>query len=298
MTCRIWIAVVITAVLACGCTSSPLAPVPEPAPEVLEWLQPTHGTAFTGLRTEENDSRSLDALFFAPGVRVVRVVENSPAAKAGIRSGDIVMSVGDREVNDPVEFEVLVEDAAGNSGGPVDLSIQRGDTVFSVPVDVEVLADTRGEARPLWVSDPSRTQAGWAVGETGVRLVSLAADSPLTDRLEIGEEVLAVDGEAVRTGRAMVRRLQSYPPGTKVTLRMADGRDERIRLLSQPTKLTSFVIPILVQYRSDTEGTETTFCILDFWLFAIYKFERVGEERTWTFIGLFETSTGVGHLAE
>jgi hypothetical protein len=48
MTCRIWIAVVITAVLACGCTSSPLAPVPEPAPEVLEWLQPTHGTAFTG----------------------------------------------------------------------------------------------------------------------------------------------------------------------------------------------------------------------------------------------------------
>ncbi len=53
-----------------------------------------------------------------------------------------------------------------------------------------------------------------------------------------------------------------------------------------------------VMDRSDAEGTETTFCILDFWLFAIYKFERVGEERTWTFIGLFETSTGVGHLAE
>src|SRR5262249_35439975 len=59
--------------LASACTTATLATIPEPLPEALPWSVPAQGGAFLGLSVEENDSGSLDNLYFQPGVRVITV---------------------------------------------------------------------------------------------------------------------------------------------------------------------------------------------------------------------------------
>ncbi|HZM32892.1 MAG TPA: DegQ family serine endoprotease [Burkholderiales bacterium] len=61
-------------------------------------------------------------------------VENAsgPAARAGIRRGDVVTSVNGKPVNSPAELKSAVEHAKG----PVALLIKRGEASLFVPVDI------------------------------------------------------------------------------------------------------------------------------------------------------------------
>src|SRR5262245_13873611 len=65
------------------------------------------------------DSKQADAR----GVVVREVTPNSPAAKAGLKSGDIIIRIGDVEVKD---FQALADAVAGHKpGAKLDLTITR-----------------------------------------------------------------------------------------------------------------------------------------------------------------------------
>jgi S1-C subfamily serine protease len=292
--------------LAACVTRAPLAPVPAPLPEALAWAPPADGRAFLGLKTEENDSGSLDDLFFRPGVRVRRAVENSPAAAAGVVPGDVVLALNGRAVNDPAALDALVEARA--AGERVELDVQRGDSVFTVPV---VLAASRGgPAEPAELShrlDPARSQAGWATGLGGAVLVSAAEGSPFPRAgIPVGSVVLAVDGEPVASDRELIRRLAARPPGTTVAVRWrpAGGGTpvvSAVRLLEQPTRLTGLELPILFRYEGSVDGRRTEVDLLDLWIVQLFSYRRDRGERTWVLLelfgwDLFVVSTGVGEL--
>ena len=59
-----------------------------------------------------------------PGVKVVRVEQSSPAEKAGLVSGDIVLKFDGREVKDAMQFIQLVENAPIGSRVNLDVSRQ------------------------------------------------------------------------------------------------------------------------------------------------------------------------------
>ena len=311
-----------TAILALACalpggcvSTAPLAPIPAPLPETLQWARPETGGAFLGLRTEENDSGSLDSLFFDPGARVVAVAENSPAAAAGFQVGDIVLAVDGRELADPAALDALV-DRAG-PGARIELRAQRGDTVFSVPAELAGSAPTGEEAEVLWRRDPARSRAGWATAPGGVLLASAAADSPFPrDGVPVGSLVVALDGKALLSDRELLRALDARAPGTAVEVRFRDRstregnaaprwepaeRVATVRLVEQPVAVIGSGIFVLWHYEALPDGHQASLDLLDLWVLELFRYGRQDGERKYEILKLFgwpliHWSTGVGML--
>ena len=155
-----------------ACTTTAVSkPLPDPLPATLEWAQaPAQEGMFLGLSVRENDSGSLEALAFDPGVRVTAVAPESPAADAGMRIGDVLLSLDGKEIHDPGGLENLLAEfpALGPKEAPVQAQVMRGDSVFELSF---LLRQRSGGARPaerLWRADPARSQAGWLSGQGGV----------------------------------------------------------------------------------------------------------------------------------
>ncbi len=71
------------------------------------------------------------------GVLVVRVVPNSPAAKAGVRAGDVLVKVGQQAVTESEQVQQIVENASIGNDLPVEL--RRNGQAVTVAVNPEAL---------------------------------------------------------------------------------------------------------------------------------------------------------------
>jgi len=117
------------------------------------------------------------ALEGKPGARVDSVEDGSPAAKAGIRRGDVIVSVDRSPVRDPDELRFLLHDAT--VGARVALGVQRG----SEKLDVHITA-----APPT----PERAMASFQTA-TGLKLSELSAADARRAGIEAPRGLVAVD---------------------------------------------------------------------------------------------------------
>ncbi len=297
----------IAVLVLAGCRTAPVASLPGPLPRSGSWQVAENHTVFLGVYGEENSGGSLDAMSFDPGVRVLRVVENSPAAAAGLSYGDVILEAGGQQVDDPDALEVVVQ----NHGleGELPLSVLRGDTVFAVPITLTTSGGgERQPAQPLYVLDPARSRAGWTTTPVGVALASSADDGPFVlAGLTLGSLVLTVDGEEMLSARALVRALGERAPGdeVKVQARLPDGSLflTDVTLHEVPTVVTEFGLPVLFDYEAAADGSRSSASFLDLWFLQLYQYRRDGGERRWVILelfgfDLFEYATGLGELAE
>ncbi|MFT7462701.1 MAG: hypothetical protein ACI9EF_001043 [Pseudohongiellaceae bacterium] len=297
----------IAVILLTGCSTAPVASVPSPLPLAENWPVAEDSRPFLGVYGEENSGGSLGAMSFDPGVRVLRVVENSPAAAAGLTQGDVILEAGGQAVDDPDALEVLVQE----HGVPAELtlSVLRGDTVFAVPVTLTSAGGgDASPARPLYILDPSRSRAGWTTTPSGVALASSHSDGPfLNAGFPLGSVVLTLDGEPVISARALVRTLSALEPGADVAVQaeLPDGsvRQNDVTLYDVPRVLTEFGLPILFDYTASPDGQRGSASFIDLWFFQLYQYRRDGGERNWVILelfgfDLFEFATGLGELAE
>ena len=285
-----------------GCQSATQMAVPEPLPEALAWRLVQESGAFLGLQVRENDSGSLEDLFFSPGVRVVRVIENSPAAGIGIEPSDVLLRFEGEEVNDPGALDALV--AASGGGDLVKLEVSRDDTVFELTVELTAaVAGNLIQPEVLYRVDIARSSAGWATDVGGVRLISASAASPVTEAgLSIGCVVTQINGETIFSDRELIRELARYEEGSDVTLtfRTPEGatKEAEVELLEAPSYTASFGLPILLNYAHDPDRQTTDFAFIDLWIFALFEYHREGNERTWSLLHFIEYSSGVGELVD
>jgi len=302
------------ALLVGACSSAPAAPIPDPLPETLAWARAEDhggGGSFLGLDVRENDSGSLEDLEIAPGVRVTRVIEHSPAARAGFQVGDVLLRFGGVEVPDPASLDVLLEGA--DAGAPIELEARRGDTAFRVPVELESVEGSAPEAEVLWTADPSRSRAAWLRGRGGVVLVASVPDGPFPDAgIEVGSVVTALDGERVVSERALVRNLTAREPGAEVEVTYrpppaaagtGEGGDAEeastdVRLYLPPRRVTDASLPILIGYEASPDGETASFYLLDLWFLSLFEYRREGNERNYSILRFLTFSSGVGELAE
>jgi membrane-associated protease RseP (regulator of RpoE activity) len=281
--------------VACtGCTSVPTVPVPPPLPEYLTELR-SEGTAtdpgaFLGVRGSENDSGSLDDFFSDPGVRVDAVIENSPAAHADIRPGDVLLRYDAYVIEDPRTLDALLRDAT--PGSEVRLEFRRGDAVLTSTARLTAARGTTPAPEPLYLLENRRIRAGFMTAPGGVRVVSLADNSPFVRAgIETGTLLTALDEEPLISDRQLVRRMRDHAAGDRVRFQVLepDGQERTVRLtlFTVPTRVTKAGIPILFDYTATLDGREQTFSFLDIWIFQLLHYERTGTEKNWVLFELF-----------
>ena len=83
-------------------------------------------------QTKERLSRENISIQADRGVAIVEVTDGSPAARAGLQSGDIIQSVGDRDVLTAAEVQQAV--AASSIGEDLPLQINRNGRSLTVAV--------------------------------------------------------------------------------------------------------------------------------------------------------------------
>jgi S1-C subfamily serine protease len=297
----------LTAVLfTLGCRTAPVATLPGPLPEAGDWNVAENGRAFLGLRGEENSGGSLEAMSFDPGVRVLRVIENSPAANAGLSSGDVILEAGGQAVDDPGSLDVLVQRTGAES--ELVLSVLRGDSVFAVTVALAAAGGSARRPQTLYILDPVRSRAGWTTTPDGVRLTESDEDGPFVRAgLPPGSLVQTLDGEPVLSARALVRALGQRDAGAEVSVQalLPDGSQIKVdvTLYELPRVITELGVPILFDYQAAADGSRTSASLLDLWFFQLFQYRRDGGERRWVLLelfgfDLFEYATGMGELTE
>lgn len=135
---------------------------------------------------------------------VGKVAAGSPAATAGLRTGDVVTGVNGRAVSYWEDLERIV---AGSDGQPLTLRVRRDDAEQTVTLT----------PRRKAVTDPIFKEARevWDIG-AGPQLVpqisSVAPDSPAARAgIQAGDVVVAAAGEPVYTPEDLVEAIRTRP---------------------------------------------------------------------------------------
>jgi C-terminal processing protease CtpA/Prc len=297
------------AVLLPGCAStagSPRLSRPSPPLAPPAAVAPADG-GFVGLEVASNESESLETLEFFPGVKVVSVVPNSPAERAGLEPGDVVLGVDGQRVSRGEAFRAL--ESAVPPGSRLRLEVQRGDRVLEVPI--EVVRREKGELpTPIAFVEEEKLRARVrdvvvATGEgerLAVEVVALLPASALEGAGVLpGDRIVALEGRPVGSAQDFVAAIRErFSDGDRVRLAIERGSrrfERRVRLAGPGRVLTSLRLPPLFAYRHDPAAPRTRLWIGDFFLFSLFRHDRRGEEVEVRFFSLFGWSTGRGVLS-
>lgn len=123
----------------------PTPPIPPNAPEALRWERKMAGskTAFAGIVTQELSDGLKSYFKVEGGALVSEVVEKSPAEKAGLKAGDIIVKIGKEEVDDAGDVSEAIRDSDPEE--TVDFHVIREGKSMVIPVTLTNRRDFYGE---------------------------------------------------------------------------------------------------------------------------------------------------------
>ena len=140
----------------------------------------------------------------ATGALVDAVPEGGPAAKAGIRPGDVILKFDGHAIQEPSELARLVSDLKPGTEAKVTLWREGGEKVVAVRLSgVEELAQTTevppelAKSRLGLAVRPLSPQDGWQSDVKGGLVVERSTGAAARAGIQAGDVVLAVNGYAV-----------------------------------------------------------------------------------------------------
>lgn len=269
----------------------------------------TPGVSF-GLTGGINESDSLTNISVLPGIRVRAVAPGGAAERAGIRAGDIILSIDGTESNHPDVLDALALQTS--QAREFEFEVRRNTTVFTASVQVTPVASRQAEPIELYRADPVLLRAGFTTAlmqdpegnrVSGARVVRLFDASPLPAAgIDIDDIILATDGRMVESAQGLVTTLtQQYEPGDSVTLSVSRGTrisDQRLDLWHPGRKLSRLSLWPLFRYESTLSPDQTRLNVGDLILFSLFSYQRNGAEREYNVLGLFRSASDYGELIE
>ena len=205
------------------------------------------------------------------GVLVIAVQPGSPAEKAGVARGDIILEANGKVVNDALELRQAVAGRA--AGDTLSLTLRHGDAQKSVSVTIGTQegrpwvgilplpgrgsgALAFGGGRGMMGDDFGYGMRGYGPGmfaAEGALIESVAAGSPAEKAgLKQGDLILSVDGTAVDVRNGLADLVSAKKVGDTVTLSVTsrgqeNAHDVKVTLEKNPSKDAPF---LGVQYMS------------------------------------------------
>ena len=180
----------------------------------------------------------------ARGALVDSPQDGSPAAKAGIKAGDVITAVDGKEVKDSRALARTISTLTPGSSVKLDV-LHNGQsktidlTLAEMPGDHQKVADNSGDrdgARPylgLRVAPASEVDGA---GKNGVVVTGLDPDGPAADKgLRTGDVILDVGGKAVtNTGDVRNALTEASKDGKKTVLMRVKTADSAARFVAVP----------------------------------------------------------------
>jgi len=163
-----------------------------------------HGKPKLGVEIESEDG----------GARVRRVVEDSPAAKGGVKEGDIILGLGDVTVRSAEELIAAVE--AAPRGEEIALKVRRkeGDVTLKV-----LFPEPRGGFRVVFGSVPD-----YGFAEKGVRFEGVRPGTPAEKAgAKPGDILVRWNGKEIEDVEQWTALLGAHRAGDEVTVTVRRG---------------------------------------------------------------------------
>ncbi len=267
-----------------------------------------------GMSMALNESDSLSNITVLPGVRIRAVTPGGAADLAGLRAGDVILRIDEREVNHPDLVEALAQQS--DTAGAFVLEVRRATTVFQTTLNARPQTDERAEVVELYRADPVATRAAYVTEiydtaggtpRSGARIVELFEDSPLPAAgLQVGDTILALDDIPVTSAQDLITRLNTeHDLGDHIHLSVVrdtamalENFGREVRLWSPGRRLSRLSLGPLLQYESSLTPARTQLAIGDLWLFSLFRYRHEEGEKEYSLLSLFRFATGYGELAE
>jgi S1-C subfamily serine protease len=198
--------------------------------------------AWLGVRIRDLSEQEMDELSKVHGVRegfgvvIVDVLAETPAARAGLKNGDIVVAFEGRPVTETRLLQRLIATAAPES--EVRLVVLRRDGRSAVPVRLTIMPrDVAGDRVAALFGFFLREPTGDAGGFAGTPVVAAVERRSRAERggLRQGDVVLQVNDQPVLTRETAREALAEASPENPLRL-IVRRETERLALTLEPTQ--------------------------------------------------------------
>lgn len=157
------------------------------------------------------------------GLKVEEVVADGPAAKAGIKAGDLIVGINDEEVRDHQTLVPLLSEH--QVGERVALKVRRGKEYRDVPVVLAKRPEEAEGADPFGDIQVSRAKGGMRV--EGVGENSSAAKAGLRE----GDLMIGIGGLPVRDERTLMTALEKQRDRKAISIKIRrDGKEQTLEV--------------------------------------------------------------------
>ena len=242
------------------------------------WSFQTGGESFLGIETQEitKENFSKFGLSNVRGVAVEKVVENSPAANAGLQAGDVILRFNGDEVTSVRKLSRLINEVApdhqatltilrGGSESEITVTMGKREPQFyngnftmkmpEMPKTPKVQVTTPGfiwknngqnglfigSSRQIGVSTTSLTKQlgdyfGVAEG-TGVLITNVRENSPAAKAgLKAGDVIIEVEGKEVKNSLDLMRTIAEKKEGEVTLTIIRDKNRQTVRVTPEEMK--------------------------------------------------------------
>ena len=179
-----------------------------------------------------NDLAKSFGLDSTRGALIAQVESGTPAAKAGLKSGDIILKFNGKPVKHSGQLPIMVGNAP--IGKPADLTILRDGKTKHVTVKIEKLnekklqgnhASSAVEKMGLKVSPLTKDERSQLKVRYGLKVDAVSNDSRFASMIMPGDVLLEVNRHPMKTTADLVKALDSAPKDRPVAIRLLrDGQ--------------------------------------------------------------------------
>ena len=202
----------------------------------------TRGFLGVGIQDVSSDIAESVGLKSAHGALVTEPTKDSPADKAGIKSGDVITKVDDKEINNALDLSRTI--ASKNPGTKVDLTVWRDGKEIAVSVELGKLDESPkvAEEKPAPVDEPA-APAATSVGVTlvpnadgpGLLIQDIDPNSPAAEKgFAVGDTILQVNNQDVKTVDEFEKAIQGVKDAGRNTALIKAQRDGNSRFIGLP----------------------------------------------------------------